>query len=801
MSSLNMEVYQACNCGDKARAKSLLLSNQSENFSRLPWDGKDTSLHQACRQGWLDIVKLLIEECGFSPDTTNEDSESPLHYACQYGRYDVVKYLIKQGSNPRLKDSSGFEPLDVALLYDHINIACYLGKNCISSAELLAPDRKKRNFIIVRKIIQHDLYPPLPQLKTTGGDSFLNLVCYSSNMTSACLSSYCFKQLLNSVTSSTLAVTDTNDDGTISPLIIKKLCLSQSNVSCVPSAVMSDWLSDTRLDIKELAVSCNWKTADGDTLLQLVCQLKSCVACISSVTMRDWLTCTNTDLLINNIYCKTSDGITLSTILDEIDSKSYEHKDLFLLNTTIDAIITPHWETDDGHSFLKVLFRSESYISCRSSTCLMKWLSKTSLGLNRIVAISNCKTADSDSLLQIVCQSKSCVSRISSKTLRDLLAHTNTDLLIDNLYFETSDQLTLLKIMHQLKCEQAHCLLPSPPTQVIITPHWEADDGHSSLKILFQSELYISCGSSTYLTNWLSKTPLDLNRIAAVSMKTIDDVYLDEILFNSEACISRTPSTEISKWLTDTTFNLEKLLVPSWKTADGDTLLQVICKSESFVSRIPSKILIKWLSETTVDISTLINPCWTTADGDTLLELLCKSETCVSHIPSVVMLKWLNDTRLYLKKLIVPDWKTADGDALLQLVCKSESCVSRTPSSVIMEWLRNPILDLVSLPVPNLKTADGHALLLLVCCSEICLSQISSRVILSWLHESSTRLNGSISSSFETADGDSMLKLLYSSECTFSCGSSNLMLGWINEGNESTFSTLKTANPNWKTAD
>ena len=995
MSLLNIQVYQACRDGHRTIARSLLLNNQINLPDSTLRSVETESLYTTCRHGWLDTVELLIEKCGFSLDMINKCCAGPfVHYACQYGRFDILKYLIEQGFNPKLKDIFGREPLDVALLYGRIDIACYICQNFMSSAEILAPDRMKRNVFIFRKVLQYDLWQQLLQFKTTDGDLFLNLVFYSSSMIKACMSSKRFTQKLKGV------LTYHVDVDTI-PQLIVTLCHCKSSVACVPSAVMSDWLDDTRLDIKELVVSCNWKTADGDTLLQIVCQSKSCVSRISSVTMRDWLTNTNTELVINDLDCKMSDGITLLTVVDQIDSKSFEHKDLFSHNTctAVDAIVIPHhWETDDGHSSIKVLFRSELYISCGSSTWLTKWLSKTSLDLNRILAVDmkttddgqvlkllfkseacvsrissevmlrwltianktlnveafivpNWKTANGDSLLQIVCKSKSCVLRISSVTMRDWLTNTNADLLVDKLDYVTSDNITLLTIVDEIDSRSSVEYKNSfTPIEAIITPHWETDDGHPSLKVLFRSESCISCGSSTCLMKWLSKTSLDLNRIVPFDLKTTDDEKVLELLFKSESCISRVSSKVIIrwlidttltteelivmyKWLTNTTLNLTRLIVPNIETADGDTLLELVCKSEEIISHIPSTVMLKWLADSTINLNkSLIAPNWKTGNGDTLLQIVCqsrscisricsktmkdlltntntdlfidnlycetsdhitlltvlhqtksgsfdrvkflshnkpidaivtphwetddgrsslkvlfrsesciscgsstclmkwlsktsldlnrilaidmkttddkrvlelvfKSESCVSQISSKVILKWLTDTTLNTEELIVPNWKTADGDTLLQLVCKSESCLSYISSYVIMTWLKNSVHDLTSL-VPNLKTADGQTLLNLVCCSKFCLSRISSSVILNWLHEQSkSGLNGRVLSSFKTADGDTMFKLLCTSERTFSHSSSSLMLKWINEGNESTIDTLKTASPNWMTFD
>ena len=52
-------------------------------------------LHLTCRNGWLDVVKYLIEEKGLDlleKDTTH--GATPLHFACTSGSIELVKYLI-----------------------------------------------------------------------------------------------------------------------------------------------------------------------------------------------------------------------------------------------------------------------------------------------------------------------------------------------------------------------------------------------------------------------------------------------------------------------------------------------------------------------------------------------------------------------------------------------------------------------------------------------------------------------------------------------------------------------------------
>ena len=191
MSTSDSSLYWACFDGSKHQA--LELANQN-NVNYVYHYFGDTPLHQACRQGWLDIVMLLIEEYGGDPNVkTKRSNQSLLHYACQYGRIDVVQYLInKQHLNPLLRDISQLEPLDCALNNFQTDIAVYICRHCISSDEISNPNRIKTTINLIKYILRADIIlwlfnvaqyqtsrnedPIDPKWKTADGDNILQLV-------------------------------------------------------------------------------------------------------------------------------------------------------------------------------------------------------------------------------------------------------------------------------------------------------------------------------------------------------------------------------------------------------------------------------------------------------------------------------------------------------------------------------------------------------------------------------------------------------------------------------------------------
>ncbi|XP_076268661.1 transient receptor potential cation channel subfamily A member 1-like [Rhynchophorus ferrugineus] len=79
-------------------------------------------LHVACRNGYLDTVKYLVEEKRFDLEVKNYDQETPLKQACEIGRIDCVKYLISKGASVNSKDSINQTSLFYASCLEIANI-------------------------------------------------------------------------------------------------------------------------------------------------------------------------------------------------------------------------------------------------------------------------------------------------------------------------------------------------------------------------------------------------------------------------------------------------------------------------------------------------------------------------------------------------------------------------------------------------------------------------------------------------------------------------------------------------------
>lgn len=797
-------LYWACRRGDKPLATSIVfgLAHGIDGASAAkyvnPNSPHDTPLHQASRQGWLDIVKPLIELCGMDPEVTDSLHQSPLHYACQYGHIKIVKYLIERGCNPLLQNMKQLEPLDYALSHDSsskhgTDIAAYICQSSISSAMMLMPERSAVTAKLVKYVALHDT-PHNPSWKTSDDLYILHLACTSESYTS-CIPSFVMQMLIkNGIVLDAMKPNWKTANG---DTIFHLVCQSESCMSCLSSKMMLSWLSDKNVTTSMLLHKPgipNWKTADGNTIRDLVWQSPSCISKIPSKVIRKmlskWVHSSAT------VYCKTADGITLLQLIYQSKSCVSQVTSKMMLEwlkeMTVDMVenIVPDWKTADDDTLFRLICQSDVYLSQIPSVIMLQWVSNIDLipDLKTIVA-PDMKTADGDSLLQIVCQSKLCISHISSIVILNWLTKTILDfekiILVNS---ETADGYSILSL---IICQFEKCLLRVPSvillkwlnetTFDIIVRNMKTADGATIIQAVCQMESDMSCIPSRLVLKELTDVPIDL--IITPNWMTENDDTRLQLLCVSELCISHAPSSSLLKWLNSTTLDLGRIVVPNWKTADGDTLLQLVCQSENCMLKIYSDMLLKWLSDPTVNLVQIIEV--NSKTSGTFLQLVLQSESCISRIPSKLMLKWLIDPTQNHVKLIVPDWKTADGDTLLQLVCQSEISLSRVPSGVVRQWFNHASLiqDLQTIIIaPEMKTADGVCLLQIVCQSEMYLLHIASEVMLEWLTKTIPDINIMeliTVPNWKTADGDTLLQLVCQSEKCLAHISSHLIHQWF----------------------
>ena len=80
------------------------------------------------------------------------------------------------------------------------------------------------------------------------------------------------------------------------------------------------------------------------------------------------------------------------------------------------AELIPGWKTADGNTLLQLVCQSKTTVSRISAAVLTKWLndSTTTLDVMKINFTPDLRTADGVTLFQLICQSEKCLIQISS---------------------------------------------------------------------------------------------------------------------------------------------------------------------------------------------------------------------------------------------------------------------------------------------------------------------------------------------------------------------------------------------------
>ena len=72
------------------------------------------------------VCQYLIQHCNLPVNEKDIFGQTPIYYACREGRLDVVKLLIDSGSNINLDDNYGQTCLFYAVKHNHFDVVQYL---------------------------------------------------------------------------------------------------------------------------------------------------------------------------------------------------------------------------------------------------------------------------------------------------------------------------------------------------------------------------------------------------------------------------------------------------------------------------------------------------------------------------------------------------------------------------------------------------------------------------------------------------------------------------------------------------
>ena len=289
----------------------------------------------------------------------------------------------------------------------------------------------------------------------------------------------------------------------------------------------------------------------------------------------------------------------------------------------------------------------ESCVSHVSSIVIMEWLKNTTLDLTTLIR-PNWKTADGDSLLQLVFMSESCMSCIPSSVIMEWLRN-------------TSQELTLL-------------ILPDSKT---------ADD-HTLLELVCSSEFCLSQITSRVILNWLHESKGRLNGSILSSFETADGDSMLKILCSSESAFSHSSSSLMLRWINEadeSTFNTLKTTSPNWVTFDGDAIFHLLCQADSKEQEI-NKLLEYYLQNGS------LNPNITNSEGNTAVHLACKFSKL--SLITFLITKVKCDINVKNNAELYPLDMTMDPEIIL--FCLREYDSLSLSSTTVERWLNNSTL-------------------------------------------------------------------------------------------------------------
>ena len=259
---IDPSLYHACVRGDKDEVIKLLNEGAAKYVNYSSGTG-DTPLHNVCRHGWLDLVKVFIEMCNCKVWATDKGGLTPVHYIFKYAHMDIIEYFIDRYGiieivNNLLKDEKSDKSIArVRWLNAHW---CMIKK--YQAAELLADIR----------------YNHCP---TSDGNKILHLACMVDNHPHV---------LYHLLEDKTVNINVTNKDG-MTPLhvacmskrpdIVQLLCLKatcdlnftdKNGDTPLLTACRSGQLDSVNVLLFEVKCKVDVVNNDGDTALHVACR-------------------------------------------------------------------------------------------------------------------------------------------------------------------------------------------------------------------------------------------------------------------------------------------------------------------------------------------------------------------------------------------------------------------------------------------------------------------------------------------------------------------------------------------------
>ena len=121
---MERELWQACRSNRVGLVKNILTERTGVDVNYRNHDsGSDSALHVACSNGYLEVVKLLLDHPLLNLNSRNSLDATPLHSACLTGQADVVRVLLKDDeTDVNAVDSRNQTPLVISVVFGYVQV-------------------------------------------------------------------------------------------------------------------------------------------------------------------------------------------------------------------------------------------------------------------------------------------------------------------------------------------------------------------------------------------------------------------------------------------------------------------------------------------------------------------------------------------------------------------------------------------------------------------------------------------------------------------------------------------------------
>lgn len=130
----NRSIFEAAQNGRVDDIREMMELKVDPNYIHRIGEVEATPLYIAAQNGYLEVVKLLVENGAYVDAKLNTDGATPLYIASLNGHLEVVELLLNAGADPNVEVSSIYTPLYVAAYnrnLDIVNLLLKAGSNVI----------------------------------------------------------------------------------------------------------------------------------------------------------------------------------------------------------------------------------------------------------------------------------------------------------------------------------------------------------------------------------------------------------------------------------------------------------------------------------------------------------------------------------------------------------------------------------------------------------------------------------------------------------------------------------------------